>query len=41
MAERQVQRELRHRHWEWWVVSAVMSVGLLVVAGVTAAAGLL
>ncbi|MDM7830868.1 molybdopterin oxidoreductase [Cellulomonas edaphi] len=34
------RRETRHHHPEWWVVSAFLSVGLIVVAGLAAATGM-
>ena len=40
MAERQAQRVLRRHHVEWWIVGAWASLALVVVAGLTAAAGL-
>lgn len=40
MATRDPQRTLRRHHVEWWVVAAWASLGLLVAAGVAAAAGL-
>ncbi|MDM8086156.1 molybdopterin oxidoreductase [Cellulomonas cellasea] len=33
------ERAARRRHVEWWVLSAWLSLGLLVLAGLTAAAG--
>ncbi|MEZ0448760.1 molybdopterin oxidoreductase [Cellulomonas humilata] len=40
MAERQAQRVLRRHHVEWWIVAAWASLALVVVAGLTAATGL-
>ncbi|QGQ20029.1 molybdopterin oxidoreductase [Cellulomonas sp. JZ18] len=39
MAARQPVREVRHHRVEWWVVAAWASLGLLVVCGLLAAAG--
>jgi hypothetical protein len=40
MAEHQAQRVLRRHHVEWWIVAAWSSLALVVVAGLTAATGL-
>jgi len=40
MTDRQTQRVLRRHHVEWWIVAAWASLALVVVAGLTAATGL-
>ena len=40
MAGRDPQRTLRRHHVEWWVVAACASLGLLIIAGLAAAADL-